>query len=59
MLEVKGRYVGTVRGYGAPVILTGESNKLVNNFSSWSQFREWVGENDYTFKGNLVYKKID
>lgn len=34
MLEVKGRYVGTVRGYSAPVVLTNESNKLVNNFSS-------------------------
>ncbi len=59
MLEVKGRYVGTARGYDTPVVITNERNVLVSSFSSWSQFREWVSENNYTFNGNLVYKKVD
>ena len=46
MLEVKGRYVGTARGYDTPVVITNERNVLVSSFSSWSQFREWVSENN-------------
>ncbi len=59
MPEVKGRYIGTIRGYGTPIVLTDERDMSVSNFSGWSQFIEWVSENDYTFSGNLVYKKVD